>query len=112
MAFARGAVKRAAGKVAARLLCFPSISGLMLFGPAGRTQKKEVLHGITCDRRGRRAQVTQGGITTTLAYNDADLPLSESHSGGAHRLRSPEGGSLDELSFVAVVSPSIAMHRD
>jgi len=112
VAFARGAVKRAAGEAEARLSCFSSISGLMLFGPAGRTQKKEVLHGITCDRRGRRAQVTQGGITTTLAYNDADLPLSESHSGGAHRLRSPEGGSLDELSFVAVVSPSIAMHRD
>ncbi|HRT55799.1 MAG TPA: hypothetical protein P5038_04130 [Candidatus Paceibacterota bacterium] len=112
MTFARGAVKRAAGKVAARLLCFPSISGLMLFGPAGRTQKKEVLHGITCDRRGRRAQVTQGGITTTLAYNDADLPLSESHSGGPHRLRSPEGGALYELSFAAVESRKIAIHRD
>ncbi len=32
--------------------------------------------------RGRRTQGTQGGITSTLAYNDADLPLSESHSGG------------------------------
>ena len=112
MAFARGAVKRAAGKAEARLSCFSSISGLMLFGPAGRTQKKEVLHGITCDRRGRRAQVTQGGITTTLAYNDADLPLSESHSGGAHRLRSPEGGSPGELCFAAVESRKIAIHRD
>jgi len=112
VAFARGAVKRAAGEAEARLLCFSSISGLMLFGPAGRTQKKEVLHGITCDRRGRRAQVTQGGITTTLAYNDADLPLSESHSGGAHRLRSPEGGSPGELCFAAVESRKIAIHRD
>jgi YD repeat-containing protein len=37
---------------------------------------------FTYDRRGRRAQVTQGGITTTLAYNDADQPLGEAYSGG------------------------------
>jgi hypothetical protein len=31
---------------------------------------------------------------------------------GAHRLRSPERGSLGEVCFAAVVSPSIAMDWD
>ncbi|MCX6929343.1 MAG: RHS repeat-associated core domain-containing protein, partial [Verrucomicrobia bacterium] len=36
----------------------------------------------TYDRQGRRSQVVQNNITTTLTYNDANQPLSESYANG------------------------------
>jgi YD repeat-containing protein len=35
------------------------------------------------DRRGRLATTVRNGITTTHAWNDADLPLGEAHAGGS-----------------------------
>jgi len=36
----------------------------------------------TYDRRGRLATVARNGITTALTYNDANQPVTETHSGG------------------------------
>jgi len=36
----------------------------------------------TYDRRGRRKTAVRNSITTTWTYNDADEPLTETHSGG------------------------------